>query len=50
MTLPVTGPFNDGFIAELYDQYRRDPASVEEPWRQYFRFAEQLSGAAGSDS
>ena len=46
MTLPVTGPFNDGFIAELYEQFRRDPASVEEPWRQYFRFAEQLSGTA----
>jgi 2-oxoglutarate dehydrogenase E1 component len=48
MTLPVTGPFNDGFIAEVYEQYRRDPASVEEPWRQYFRFAEQLSGTTSS--
>ena len=54
MTLPVTGPFNDGFIAELYEQFRRDPASVDEPWRQYFRFAQQLSGttspAASSDA
>ncbi|MGH7638438.1 MAG: 2-oxoglutarate dehydrogenase E1 component, partial [Gemmatimonadaceae bacterium] len=48
MTLPVTGPFNDGLIAELYDQYRRDPASVDEPWRQYFRFAEQLAGTSTS--
>ena len=44
MSLPVTGPFNDGVIAELFEQYRRDPASVDERWRQYFRFAEQLSG------
>ena len=54
MTLPVTGPFNDGYIAELYAQYQRDPASVDEPWRQYFRFAEQLAGttpsAGGTDA
>ena len=48
MTLPVTGPFNDGFIAELYEQYRRDPSAVEEPWRQYFRFAEQLAGTTST--
>src|SRR5436190_4892601 len=44
--LPVTGVFNDGYIAELYDKFRRDPGSVDESWRQYFRFAEQLTGAA----
>ena len=45
MTLPVTSVFNDGYIAELYEQFRRDPASVDESWRQYFRFAERLGGA-----
>ena len=40
--LPITGVFNDGYIAELYEAYRRDPASVDESWRQFFRFAEQL--------
>jgi 2-oxoglutarate dehydrogenase E1 component len=44
--LPVTSVFNDGYIAELYEQYRRDPASVEESWRQYFAFAERLAGGA----
>src|SRR5688572_26557251 len=45
---PITGVFNDGYIAEVYEQYRRDPASVDESWRQYFRFAEQLPGSAPS--
>src|SRR5438067_7195031 len=53
-TLPITGVFNDGYIAELYDSYRRDPASVDESWRQFFRFAEQLGGgrpsSGGSDA
>ena len=40
--LPTTSAFNDGYIAELYDAYRRDPASVDESWRQFFRFAESL--------
>jgi len=44
-SLPVTGAFNDGLIAELYDSYRRDPASVDESWRQFFRVAEQLTGS-----
>jgi 2-oxoglutarate dehydrogenase E1 component len=43
---PITGAFNDGYIAEAYDAYRRDPALVDESWRQFFRFAESLSGAA----
>ena len=46
MTLPVTSVFNDGYIAERYEQFRRDPSSVDESWRQYFRFAERLSGTA----
>ncbi len=44
--LPITSAFNDGYIAEAYEAYRRDPASVDESWRQFFRFAESLSGAA----
>jgi 2-oxoglutarate dehydrogenase E1 component len=43
---PITSVFNDGYIAEMYEAYRRDPASVEESWRQFFRFAEQIGGAA----
>jgi 2-oxoglutarate dehydrogenase, E1 component len=45
-TDPITGVFNDGYISEAYEAYRRDPASVEESWRQYFRFAESLGGTA----
>jgi 2-oxoglutarate dehydrogenase E1 component len=43
--LPATSAFNDGYIAELYDAYRRDPSSVDESWRQFFRFAESLGRA-----
>jgi 2-oxoglutarate dehydrogenase E1 component len=32
----------------MYETYRRDPASVDETWRQYFRFAESLTGGAGT--
>ncbi len=45
--LPVTSAFNDAYIAEMYDAYRRDPTLVEESWRQFFRFAESLAGTAG---
>ena len=44
--LPISSAFNDGYIAEQYDAYRRDPASVDESWRQFFRFAESLRGGA----
>src|SRR5688572_14074220 len=47
-SVPVTGTYNDGYIGELYDQFRRDPGSVDESWRQYFRFAEQLAGRTPS--
>jgi 2-oxoglutarate dehydrogenase E1 component len=43
---PITGVFNDGYISEAYEAYRRDPASVDESWRQFFRFAESLGGGA----
>jgi 2-oxoglutarate dehydrogenase E1 component len=46
--LPISSAFNDGYIAEAYEAYRRDPASVDESWRQFFRFAESLSGGAPS--
>jgi len=41
---PITSVFNDGYIAEQYEAYRRDPGSVDESWRQYFRVAESLGG------
>src|SRR5215212_10564891 len=44
---PTTTVFNDGYIAETYDAYRRDPASVDESWRQFFRTAESLAGITG---
>ena len=43
-TEAITSVFNDGYIADAYDSYKRDPASVEESWRQFFRFAESLAG------
>ena len=43
---PITSVFNDGYIAEVFESYRRDPSSVDESWRQFFRFAAQLGGAA----
>ncbi len=42
---PITSVFNDGYIVEVFESYRRDPSSVDESWRQFFRFAEQLGGA-----
>ena len=44
---PTTTVFNDGYIAETYEAYRRDPSSVDESWRQFFRTAEVLSGITG---
>jgi 2-oxoglutarate dehydrogenase E1 component len=44
---PTTTVFNDGYVAEAYESYRRDPASVDESWRQFFRTAESLAGATG---
>ena len=42
---PITSVFNDGYIAEVFESYRRDPSSVDESWRQFFRFAERLGTA-----
>ena len=45
---PATTVFNDAYIAEAYERYQRDPSSVDESWRQFFRAAQSLSGAATS--
>jgi len=47
-SLPITGVYNDAYIAQLLADYRRDPASVDESWRQYFQFAESLGGGAAA--
>src|SRR3982751_324862 len=43
---PISGVYNDGYINEAYEAYRLDPSSVDESWRQFFRFAESLARAA----
>jgi 2-oxoglutarate dehydrogenase E1 component len=43
---PIASVFNDGYVTEAYESYRRDPASVDESWRQFFRFAESLGSTA----
>jgi 2-oxoglutarate dehydrogenase E1 component len=43
-SLPITGVYNDGLVAELFERFRQDPGSVDESWRQYFQFAESLTG------
>jgi 2-oxoglutarate dehydrogenase E1 component len=43
-SLPITSVFNDGYVAQLYESFKRDPSSVDESWRQFFRFAQQLGG------
>lgn len=46
----ITSVFNDGIFAEQFERYRRDPASVDETWRQYFRIAESLFGQAAAST
>jgi 2-oxoglutarate dehydrogenase E1 component len=41
-----TSVFNDGFIAEQFERWAADPASVDASWRQYFEVARTLLGAA----
>jgi 2-oxoglutarate dehydrogenase E1 component len=49
MTSPaITSVYNDGYVAEMYELYRRDRTAVDESWRQFFGFAESLAGAAGA--
>ena len=33
----ISSVFNDAYIAEQYENFRRDPNSVEESWRRFFR-------------
>ena len=40
----ITSVFNDAYIAEVYEAYRRDPASVDASWRQFFGMAEVMAG------
>ncbi|HEY0971211.1 MAG TPA: 2-oxoglutarate dehydrogenase E1 component [Gemmatimonadales bacterium] len=47
-SLPISSVFNDGYVAEQYELYRRDPASVDESWRQFFRFAESIGGGGAA--
>src|SRR3954470_12610443 len=42
--LPIASVFNDGYIAEQFEAFRKNPDSVDESWRQFFRFAQSLSG------
>src|SRR4051812_49130927 len=46
--LPITSVFNDGYIAEQFEAFRQNPDSVDESWRQFFRFAQSLSGGAAT--
>ncbi|MBC7788625.1 MAG: 2-oxoglutarate dehydrogenase E1 component [Anaerolineae bacterium] len=51
--LPVSGVFNDGYIAEVYERFQRDASSVDPSFRQLFALAAQLArktdGAAALD-
>ncbi len=40
----ITSVFNDAYIAEVFEAYRQDPASVDASWRQFFGMAEAMSG------
>lgn len=46
--LPITSVFNDGYIAEQFEAFRQNPDSVDESWRQFFRFAQSLAGGAAT--
>ncbi|MCU0625376.1 MAG: 2-oxoglutarate dehydrogenase E1 component [Gemmatimonadaceae bacterium] len=44
----TTSVFNDGYVAEQFETWRRDPYAVDESWRQFFGFAATLHGGAPS--
>jgi len=46
-TAPVSGP-NDWFVDEMFEQWRNDPDSVPEVWRDFFGGEVSASGAATS--
>jgi 2-oxoglutarate dehydrogenase E1 component len=43
------GP-NDWLVEEMYDQYRQDPTSVSEGWREFFADYRQENGAAAAEA
>ncbi|MBX3174303.1 MAG: 2-oxoglutarate dehydrogenase E1 component [Gemmatimonadaceae bacterium] len=45
---PIASVFNDAYAAEMFEAYRQDPSSVDESWRQFFRFAEEAMGRGPS--
>ena len=45
-SVPITGAFNDAFIAGLYEQWLTDPDSVDASWRQFFSLARSLTSGA----
>ena len=46
----ITSVFNDAYIAEVYEAYRRDPATVDASWRQFFGMAESMAGLVQPDA
>src|SRR5579864_7484855 len=42
---PITGVFNDAYIAEALERFQQDPQSVDESWRQVFQIAQQLASS-----
>jgi 2-oxoglutarate dehydrogenase E1 component len=48
MSDPIASVFNDAYIAEQFDNFRRDPGSVDESWRQFFRLAAEFGGNAAA--
>ena len=50
MADPIASVFNDAYIAEQFENFRRDPGSVDESWRQFFRLAESFGGGSAAPS
>jgi 2-oxoglutarate dehydrogenase E1 component len=48
MADPIASVFNDAYIAEQYENFRRDPGSVDESWRQFFRLAAVYGGGSAA--
>ena len=48
---PTAGSFgpNDWLVEEMYEQYRENPASVSESWREFFADYRQGNGAGSAD-
>src|SRR3974390_2885232 len=44
---PITSAFNDAYIADRYDEYRRDPESGDGSCRQFFDVALEIVGGSG---